>query len=181
MFWLTTPRQMEVCGHHLHLIPPLPVGEPAPEGSGLAGFFRCLGTTDVVPSHFYSKEEFSKFSPPERYTLSKSRDAGKLCRDLCNLLRSVVGWTLQKTAINMCPQMKNYKLRGLQHRLRSCINAGARYRLFRKVNQPLLSFRHFPWSFKKWCSWQWWGITINLWRSGNTSSAWYTAEKIPPF
>lgn len=48
---------MEVSGHHLHLIHSLPVGEPAPEGSGLAGFFKCLGTTEVVPNHLYSKQK----------------------------------------------------------------------------------------------------------------------------
>lgn len=43
--------------HSDSLVPDLiPVGEPAPGRSGLVGFFRCLGTTEVVPNHLASKE-----------------------------------------------------------------------------------------------------------------------------
>lgn len=57
IFWLTSSGQMEVCGHHIHVISPHLVGEPVPKSSGLIRFFRCLGTTEVVPNQLYSKEK----------------------------------------------------------------------------------------------------------------------------
>lgn len=157
LYTLTSSGQMEVCGHYIHLIPSHLVGEPVPKSSDLIGFFRCLGSTEVVPNQIYSEETSQVYI--NRETWCKLWNIGQLCRDCAEGGgRMSLSDSVQRLPSNEIQE------NGFLHWFQRCINARVRFELFRQVNKALI-FKSY---FRKWCDWQWRGITINLWRESNS-------------